>query len=128
MMNFNWNDLFLFSEALFKFDYNCIEDKAGREAILRACVSRSYYACYNLALDMAKRIGYRTIGYGKDHTGIQKYFGEFSKYRKIQRILKALHKRRKECDYNLYVNDLKNKSRTAVNEAQELLKIIKVNN
>jgi len=122
-MNFNWLEFLALAEEL----QNRID-----EASKRTAVSRAYYAIFCYTRNYAEKyLGFRAMKGPEDHSQLRKFFSSKGPTgRSIADKLRDLHKWRKQCDYDDFIDNLDFQVKSAILTAkkviQELSKILTI--
>ncbi len=106
---FSWEDFLKTAETL----------KDGTEADKRSAVSRAYYSCFHVVMEWLSDRGHQFTGHGTDHELVAEYLDRVNwalgqKFRRLKRS-------RRQVDYELVVDSLDNKVRTALAAAKHLV-------
>jgi len=123
-MTFDWQEYLVLSRTL----YDNHESFADREACLRACISRSYYAVFCKARNCAIDYDRQTIPRdGSAHYWVKTFYTLSSerKRRRVGILLDRLRISRNQADYANTIISLLSTSEVALENASEIMQLLK---
>ena len=135
-MSFDWKDYLELARKLEAMG----EEEARREAALRSCVSRSYYAAFcctrnywsNPRTGAAAHVPQFIPRHeGTDHRDLRNYIKSERKKNskcfdgKIEIDLDRLHQWRKQCDYDDHVDNQSMMARQSISIAEKIIRSMK---
>jgi uncharacterized protein (UPF0332 family) len=115
MTTFNWGEYLTLAQYLLNNDH-----QASQEAIYRTVVSRSYYAAFRQARDVAERRYKLKVEHGEqDHRNTIEIYRTYNR-EDISKKLWLLKKWRVSCDYESQVTGLQAIANSAIDLSQKV--------
>ncbi len=123
-MSFDWSDYLTLAHDM----RTTADSSSTREARLRSCVSRAYYAAFCKARNYLRdEKGYQFPTTATAHALVRKAFQRSSdaKRRQIGRALNRLRIDRNKADYDDRINRLSSMANLALESAENILQVLK---
>lgn len=129
-MAFDWNEYLVIAKKLKTEAESDTSNPSLAEAKQRTAISRAYYSVFHIAREFAKEnLGYTPKEYGpnQDHSDVRGAYKRCMNnpdYQEIGQMLFALHKARKNCDYDDDLGNPKSLLASSIIQADKIQNIL----